>query len=69
MKYQIIKAVIALHLAHDNSVRVHGSLCCTPAMKAGLERSAWTVSNRIGSHFIARLFGQTGKMIHPTNEK
>jgi hypothetical protein len=38
-------------------------------MKAGLERSAWMVSNRIGSHFIARLFGQTGKMIHPTNEK
>jgi hypothetical protein len=41
------KAAIALHLAYYNFVKVHGSLRCTPAMEAEIEKSAWTVSNLI----------------------
>jgi hypothetical protein len=46
-KLENFKAAIALHLAYYNFVKVHGSLRCTPAMEAGIEKSAWTVSNLI----------------------
>jgi hypothetical protein len=39
------KAAIALNIAYYNFVRVHGSLRCTPAMEAGIEKSAWSVSD------------------------
>lgn len=39
------KAAVALNLAYYNFVKTHGTLRCTPAMAAGIERSAWTVAN------------------------
>jgi hypothetical protein len=30
-------------------VKVHGSLRCTPAMEAGIEKSAWTVSDLVNA--------------------
>jgi hypothetical protein len=44
-KLENFKAAIALHLAYYNFVKMHGSLCCTSAMEAGIEKSAWTVSD------------------------
>jgi hypothetical protein len=46
-KLENFKAAIALHHAYYNFVKTHGSLRCTPAMEAGIENSAWTVSNLI----------------------
>jgi len=46
-KLENFKAAIALHQAYYNFVKTHGSLRCTPAMEAGIENSAWTVSNLI----------------------
>jgi hypothetical protein len=43
------KAAIALHLAYYNFVKTHGSLRCTPAMEAGIEKSAWTVSDLVNA--------------------
>jgi hypothetical protein len=41
------KAAIALNLAYYNFVKYHRTLRCTPAMEAGIETSAWTVSDLI----------------------
>jgi len=46
-KLENFKAAIALHLAYYNFVKIHGSLRCTPAMEAGIEKSAWTVSDLV----------------------
>ena len=46
-KLENFKAAIALHLVYYNFVKTHGSLRCTPAMEAGIENSAGTVSNLI----------------------
>jgi hypothetical protein len=44
-KLDNFKAAIALYLAYYNLVKIHGSLRCTPAMEAGIENSAWKVSD------------------------
>jgi hypothetical protein len=46
-KLENFKAAIALHLAHYNFVKTHGSIRCTPAMEAGIEKSAWTVADLV----------------------
>jgi len=46
-KLENFKAAIALHLAYYNLVKTHGSLRCTPAMSAGVERTHLTVENLI----------------------
>ena len=46
-KLDNFKAAIALNIAYYNLVKKHSSLRCTPAMAAGVERSAWTVSDLI----------------------
>src|SRR5207249_3103012 len=38
-----LKAVVALHYAHYNFVRVHSTLRVTPAMEAGLTNHVWTL--------------------------
>jgi hypothetical protein len=43
------KAAIVLHLAYYNLVKIHGSLRCTPAMEAGIENSAWKVSDLVNA--------------------
>src|SRR5260370_32317868 len=48
-KLDNFKAAIALHLAYYNFVKTHGSLCCTPAMEAGLENSAWSVADLVNA--------------------
>lgn len=44
-KLENLKAVVALHFAHYNFVRVHGSLRVTPAMAAGITDHIWTITD------------------------
>ena len=44
-KLENLKAATALHFAHYNFCRVHGTLRTTPAMAAGLTPSVWEVSD------------------------
>ena len=46
-KLENFKAAIGLNLAYYNFVKTHRSLRCTPAQEAGIESSAWTVSDLI----------------------
>jgi hypothetical protein len=46
-KLENFQAAIALNLAYYNFVKTHGSLRCTPAMAAGVEKSHWTVESLI----------------------
>ena len=41
------RAAIALMIAHYNFVRVHETLCVTPAMEFGLSRHVWSVAELI----------------------
>jgi len=43
-KLDNLKAAVALHFAHYNFVRVHGSLRVTPAMAAGVTDHLWSIS-------------------------
>src|SRR5947209_7987122 len=42
-----VEAAVSLNFAYYNFVRTHGSLKCTPAMEAGIERSFWTVADLV----------------------
>lgn len=42
-KLDNFKAAIALHIAYYNFVKTHGSLRCSPAMAAGIEKSHWAI--------------------------
>ena len=44
-KRENFDAAIALHFAYYNFCKIHGTIRCTPAMEAGLERSQWTTAN------------------------
>jgi IS1 family transposase len=46
-KLENFKAAVALHYAYYNFVKTHGAIRCTPAMEAGVEKSAWTVQNLV----------------------
>lgn len=48
-KLENFKAAIALNIAYYNFVKTHGTLRCTPAMEAGLEKSAWSVSDLVNA--------------------
>ena len=48
-KLDNFKAAIALNIAYYNFVKTHGTLRCTPAMEAGIEKSAWTVSDLVNA--------------------
>jgi IS1 family transposase len=41
------EAAVALHFAYYNLVKRHGTLRCTPAMAAGVEKSFWSVGDLI----------------------
>jgi hypothetical protein len=41
------KAALALHFAHYNFCRIHGSLRITPAMAAGITDHVWTLDELI----------------------
>ena len=42
-KLDNLKAAVALHFAHYNFVRIHGSLRVTPAMEAGVTSHLWSI--------------------------
>jgi IS1 family transposase len=46
-KLENFEAAVALHFSYYNFVKRHGTLRCTPAMAAGVERDFWTVGNLI----------------------
>lgn len=46
-KLENLKAAVALHFAHYNFVRVHGSLRVTPAMAAGITDHIWEIKDII----------------------
>jgi IS1 family transposase len=46
-KIENFEAAVALHFAYYNFVRTHGTLKCTPAMAAGVEKSFLTVGDLI----------------------
>ena len=43
-KLENFEAAVGLHFAYYNLVKRHGSLRCTPAMAAGVERDFWSVA-------------------------
>ena len=47
-KWDNLKAALALHFAHYNFCRIHGSLHITPAMAAGITDHVWTINDLIG---------------------
>jgi len=46
-KLENLKAALALHFAHYNFVRIHGSLRVTPAMAAGVTNRTWDLEELI----------------------
>ena len=44
-KWDNLKAALALHFAHYNFCRIHGSLRITPAMAAGITDHVWTLDD------------------------
>jgi hypothetical protein len=47
-KWENLQAALALHFAHYDFVRIHGSLRVTPAMAAGIADHVWTIEDLIG---------------------
>ena len=46
-KVENLRAAVALHFAHYNFVRMHGSLPATPAMAAGVATRKWSVGDLV----------------------
>ncbi|MGH9715651.1 MAG: IS1 family transposase [Candidatus Acidiferrales bacterium] len=46
-KLENFEAAAALHFAYYNLVKSHGTLRCTPAMAAGVERDFWSVRDLV----------------------
>lgn len=46
-KLENFEAVVGLHFAYYNFVKVHKSIRCTPAMAADVERNVWTVADLV----------------------
>ena len=46
-KLENFEAAVALHFAYYNLVKRHGTLRCTPAMAAGIERDFWSVADLV----------------------
>ena len=42
-KLENLRAAVAVHFAHHNFVRIHGTIRCTPAMEAGVTDRLWTI--------------------------
>ena len=48
-KLDNLKAAVALHVAHYNFCRIHGSLGMTPAMAAGVVNDFWTLDDLLAA--------------------
>jgi hypothetical protein len=46
-KLENFEAAVGLHFAYYNLVKRHGTLRCTPAMAAGVERDFWSVGDLV----------------------
>ena len=46
-KLENFEAAVALHFAYYNFCRTHGGLKTTPAMRAGVERTFWSVADLV----------------------
>jgi hypothetical protein len=46
-KLENFEAAVALHFAYYNFVKTHGTIRCTPAMAAGVEKSFWSVGDLV----------------------
>jgi hypothetical protein len=46
-KIENFEAAVASHFAYYNLCRTHGSLKMTPAMRAGIERTFWSVGDLV----------------------
>jgi IS1 family transposase len=46
-KLENFEAAVGLHFAYYNFVKRHGTLRCTPAMAAGVERDFWSVGDLV----------------------
>lgn len=46
-KRENFDAAIALHYAYYNFCKRHGTIRCTPAMEAGIEKSQWTTADLV----------------------
>jgi Carboxypeptidase regulatory-like domain len=46
-KLENFEAAVGLHFAYYNLVKRHGTIRCTPAMAAGVERSFWSVGELV----------------------
>lgn len=46
-KLENMKAVVSLHFAHYDFVRMHKTLKCTPVMAAGVEKSLWSLTEPV----------------------
>jgi hypothetical protein len=49
LKLENVEAAVALHFAYYNLLKRHGTLRCTPAMAARVERDFWTVGDLVES--------------------
>jgi hypothetical protein len=47
--WENLRAALALHFAHYNLCRVHGSMRITPAMAAGMADHVWTLTDLIAN--------------------
>jgi len=50
MSVRNLKDALALHFAHYNFVRIHGSLRVTPAMAAGVADRVWMLEDLISAN-------------------
>jgi hypothetical protein len=48
-RWDNLNATLALHFAHYNFCRIHGSLRITPAMAAGITDHVWDLTELIGN--------------------
>ncbi len=46
-KWENLQAALALHFAHYNFCRIHGTLRVTPAMEAGITDHIWSLGELI----------------------
>src|SRR5580658_8263468 len=46
-KFENFQAAVALNFCHYNFVKTHGAIRMTPAQAAGVENSAWTVTELV----------------------
>lgn len=47
-KWENLRAALALHFAHYDFCRIHGSLRVTPAMESGLTSHVWGLEELVG---------------------